>query len=293
MAKQLSITIASVTSETLMSNILEAQNVPKSAAEVIRDANGRVVMVNIKLPSTAAAAAKAALLATPGVAGVQVSDLLPGTTGIDCTSLQQTLDAGFDYRPYPDTGWTPTFTDGKMGIECPAGMTYVAYQGTNAQANLSFTVGTKLEVRVKLGSLLQSAGGIEVTAADGKQQYTLDVFPDQLALYMYPFPGPTPPPIETWRLLVPIGTGAGQVDVTQFHTYTVEAGASVANSGDAVGARLFVDGVLKGTLSTATVRSPNDDAGNIVDIAADSSNSSETEPGAKCEIDFIRWGLLL
>lgn len=95
MAKELTVSIASSVSEAVKTAALKAANVPSGAANIVRDANGRVVEVRITLPDAAADAAAIALAATPGVANVASKDILPGTKGIDGTSLSGFTDLGF------------------------------------------------------------------------------------------------------------------------------------------------------------------------------------------------------
>ena len=96
MAKQLGVIVSSVSSEVVLDKVVEAAKVSKGAAEVIRDANGRVVEVRIALPDSASEAARAAIAATPGVANVVVSDILPGTVGLDGSTLSGWANIGWE-----------------------------------------------------------------------------------------------------------------------------------------------------------------------------------------------------
>ena len=96
--KKLVVTISAIDSEATKNEILAL--VPassKKAASIIRGANGKVIMVVIKLPATASEAAREALARTPGVSGVSEGDLPAGTIGTDFTeeSYTQLLTSGF------------------------------------------------------------------------------------------------------------------------------------------------------------------------------------------------------
>jgi hypothetical protein len=78
------------TTEAVKDKLIAASGSSKKAAEVIRDTNGKVILVVIKLPESASEAATTALLATPGVSNVVVGDLVSGTTGIDGSELTYT-----------------------------------------------------------------------------------------------------------------------------------------------------------------------------------------------------------
>lgn len=83
MAKELKVSISSATSEVAKDNAIAASGQGPGAAEVIRDANGRVTEVRITLPDSAATAASAAISATPGVANVVAVEIPVGSVGID------------------------------------------------------------------------------------------------------------------------------------------------------------------------------------------------------------------
>lgn len=85
--KKLEVSLNSAVSEVTLNKVLVAANIKKNAADVVRDINGKVIKVIIMLPASASASAKAAILATPGVADIQESDIITGMVGWDGTEI--------------------------------------------------------------------------------------------------------------------------------------------------------------------------------------------------------------
>jgi hypothetical protein len=122
--KQIKASISSPISEVAKDKLIAAAGVHPGAANVIRDANGKVTEVQITLPATAAAAAAAAIAATPGVANVVTGDLIPGTVGLDGT--QATYDSLLSQGFFITTGGTGDIAitynaDGTTTYTCPDG----------------------------------------------------------------------------------------------------------------------------------------------------------------------------
>lgn len=65
--------------------------ISRQAADVMRDANGKVIAVSVNLPDTVSDKAIEAIRRNPGLASVHVNDITPGTTGFD--GSQASLDA--------------------------------------------------------------------------------------------------------------------------------------------------------------------------------------------------------
>lgn len=61
--------------------ILDKANIHRNSATVIRDANGKVVQIEVNLPDTASQTAFDKISANPGVATAISEDLIPGTDG--------------------------------------------------------------------------------------------------------------------------------------------------------------------------------------------------------------------
>lgn len=91
MAKKLSAVFSGITSEVAKDQAIAAvigvvPGLTEGAAEILRDANGKVVEVRLTLADSVADAAKVAVNATPGVANVLLVDVPPGFLGYDGTA---------------------------------------------------------------------------------------------------------------------------------------------------------------------------------------------------------------
>lgn len=95
--KHLTVYISGTTTEATKDAVLSQLGLSHRAATVVRDVNGKVVQVVIKLPPTAAAAAINALSNTPGVSNITSADIIPGTAGFDGSAdgLASIITAGW------------------------------------------------------------------------------------------------------------------------------------------------------------------------------------------------------
>lgn len=200
--KKLEISIVGGQTETTKNQLIQNVGIPKGAATVVRDSNGKVIQVLIKLPESAAAAATAALLATPGVSDVVVADILPGQSGLDGTADGKALLISQGYSQVDSNGTmtvvyssdnTSTFTTSdaiartdynKIGSAIPAaplGMTFEVRMkclGTGpATIDLSFANGF---YSGDLMSIYNSATGINTYDNYGPTQADTAVTNDEL-----------------------------------------------------------------------------------------------------------------
>lgn len=284
MAKQLAVSISSSVSEAVKDNALAAVKVSHGAADVIRDANGKVVMVRITLPDSAADAARTALAATPGVSNIGVTDIIPGTKGIDGTSLTGLSDLGFA-ETYSSV--TPSLGSGTVIYTLGSG--FSTYTVNNANNPIPFdTAGMSLEMRLKFTS---DTGAVSILGNDGGGQFRLDLqdigatglAPQQVSLSSW-FGSPF---VNAHQYS---GYANPTFDRTAFHSYKLIVAPGAA--GIVGGLTFELDGVAQNfTCSDGVVSgiSLNPTWGNGSSTSL--QISLQGIGPAAIEVDFIRWTL--
>jgi len=124
MAKKLCAVLSGSTSEVAKNQVIAAvqgavPGLSAGAANIRRDANGKVTEVIITVPDSASSAATTAINATPGVANVTTEDVPPGFDGFDGTEDNKTLLESQGWTFFAsDASMTETFTaTGELELE--------------------------------------------------------------------------------------------------------------------------------------------------------------------------------
>lgn len=177
--KQIAVSVLSAVSEVTLNKIIAAAKVPKKAATVVRDSNGKVIQVIIKLPPTAAAAAIIAIKATAGVADVVTTDIQPGQEGYDGSEAgwDELIANGYTTQSYNDG----VFTDNLDGTRtyASASQTVAADSLTGIAKAPIFPIPVTLEVRESVdGTYTNGRSPFSLSVADDIHSYNLNHFID-------------------------------------------------------------------------------------------------------------------
>lgn len=233
MAKKIEFFINSAISEVTANAALKNAGIPKKAAEVIRDGNGKVTMVRITLPETASAAAENALKATPGVAGVQTTDIIPGTKGLD---FEATVDWSAQGYQVGASRAVESYAGGEMSIALGSGDVPGLWTFNAGDNPLPFNImGSTFEMKAKFVP--------EQGASGAFAKHMVWMYDDMMGLATALAIGASNP--EGYEGVVvrsgPNGAAPNRVEVAasliddQFHTWKYEilpAGAGVRVSKD-------------------------------------------------------------
>lgn len=128
--KHLNAYVSSPTSEITLQEIKKViadagHDAAAQAAEVVRDANGKVIQVSVNLPDTVSQSALDAISNNAGVASAVIEDIPLGYEGFDGTLVNKTLLESQGVLFIKENGATETFNaDGTMTITLPPGAKY-------------------------------------------------------------------------------------------------------------------------------------------------------------------------
>ncbi len=226
-SKKLTVSILSSSSEVVLADVIEKAGVSSNAATVVRDVNGKVIKIEVNLPESAAAAAKAAIAANSGVASVSDTPVEPDEA--ICDGSQASLEYLIQRKKL-------YFYQGEENITYNEDGTFEANLGTYVELRSLVTLPPNpqtgyFEADIKFDAAVGTTGNFYVRYANDGQAVQVTVLQSTKQLMLY-----TPGAAATQYFSV-----ATEIDADEFFKVRLEANADNTVS-------CYVNGTLKGTI---------------------------------------------
>jgi len=174
-AKLVGITTDVTKDDVLNAAMAAVPGLTKGAALIVRDTNGKVIQVELTLPSTSSAAATAAIAANAGVATVITTDIQPGNDGYEGTADSKALLESQGAVFTLDPGVTEAFVGDSTVIDHPlVGFTeWVFTKGDAVPASPNLLTS---EVKVAFSNITPTTVDATLRMEVANNGYTADMF---------------------------------------------------------------------------------------------------------------------